>query len=128
MRIKTELGKLKESDLWSLILFVLFKVKDIPEYSCLSELAYILDQKNMLKLCEYFGGCTITIPTVEEFENIVYGLLLYQYVVIEKINYDNALEMVARNNIDMKEVKKSYLKIQEVLEQYEFTSRVYNGT
>ena len=64
MTIKEELQKLHEPDIWSLLLFVLFKIKDIPEYSGISELAYILDRKNLLKLCEYFGGTTITMPTI----------------------------------------------------------------
>ena len=80
MSIKQELEKLKAPDLWSLMLFVLYKVRDIPEYSSLSELAYVLDEKNMLRLCEYFGGTTITIPTIDEMEKMIYGLLLYYYV------------------------------------------------
>ena len=80
----------------------------------------------MLKLCEYFGGCTITIPTVEEFEIVVYGLLLYQYVEIEKMKEKEAIELISRNNIDIKEVKKAFIKIKETLNEYEFSSRIPN--
>ena len=52
------------------------KIKDLPEYSTLSELAYILDKKSLLKLCEYFGGITMTIPTIEDLENLTKSLLL----------------------------------------------------
>ena len=65
MSIKQELNKLKEPDIWSLMLFVLYKVKDVPEFSGLSELAYIMDKKSFLKFCEYFGGCTIAVPKIE---------------------------------------------------------------
>ena len=51
MAIKQELNKLKEMDVWSLMLFVLYNYQNIPEYSSISELAYILDKKNLLKLC-----------------------------------------------------------------------------
>ena len=77
MKIKTEIAKLKEMDVYSLMLFALYKIKDIPEFSTLSEMAYVLDKDNLLKLCEYFGGLTIKIPTVEELQSIIYALVLY---------------------------------------------------
>ena len=123
MSIKTEIEKLKEPDLWSLLLFVLFKIKDDPEYSSLSELAYILDRKNMLKLCEYFGGCTIRIPTIDELETLIYGLLLYQYVDIDGIMFDNAVSKVQRECQDIKQIKAAYHKIHEILNTYSFVSR-----
>lgn len=123
MSIKKELEKLKDPDLWSLMLFVLYKVKDVPEFSNLSELAYILDKKNMLKLCEYFGGTTITIPTVEELEFLVYGLLLYQYTDIEHIIFEDAVELISKNNVDITKVKTNYHRIKDVLDNYELVSR-----
>lgn len=123
MSIKSEIGKLKDQDIWSIMLFVLYKVREVPEYSALSELAYILDKKNMLKLCEYFGGCTITIPKIEELENMIYGLLLYQYVDVEHILFEDAVELISNNNVDISSVKASYHKIKYVLENYDFTPR-----
>ena len=90
-RPKTELDNLRTKDIYSLILFALFKLKDLPEYSALSELAYILDKENLLKLCEFFGGMTITIPTMQELESIVYSLVLYQYVNIDGMDYNDAV-------------------------------------
>ena len=75
-RIREELTKLKDVDVYSLILFVLFKARNVPELASLSELAYVLDKDNLLKLCEYFGGQTITIPTITELEELVYSLVL----------------------------------------------------
>lgn len=123
MTIKEELQKLHEPDIWSLLLFVLFKIKDVPEYSGISELAYILDRKNLMKLCEYFGGTTITVPTIDELEMLVYGLLLYQYVSIDGIPESDALSLVAREGVDLKEVRQSYLKIKETLQNYDFVAR-----
>ena len=123
MTIKEQLQKLHEPDLWSLLLFALFKMKDIPEYASISELAYILDRKNLLKLCEYFGGSTIKIPTIEEIETMVYGLLVYQYVNIEGMNLNDALISVSRDSVDMKTVKISYNKIKDILSNYDLTAR-----
>lgn len=126
MTIKEELNKLHEPDIWSLLLFALFKVKDIPEYSSISELAYILDRKNLLKLCEYFGGSTIKIPTIEELEMMIYGLLMYQYVNIEHIPMEDALSLVSRNSVDLKDVKSAYSKIRDTLSDYSLTARSRN--
>lgn len=126
MTIKEELQKLHEPDIWSLLLFVLFKIKDVPEYSGISELAYILDRKNLLKLCEYFGGTTITVPTIEELETLVYGLLLYQYINIESISEEDAIVMISREGLNIKNVRTAYSKIKDTLQNYELTARSRN--
>ena len=87
MSIKRELDNLTEADIYSLMLFALYKTNELPEYSSLSQLSYILDKDNLLKLCEYFGGTTIRIPTVSELELLLNSLLVYQLVDIEKQNY-----------------------------------------
>ena len=61
MNIKTELDKLTTSDIYSLMLFALYKSNELPEYSTLSQLAYILDKEHLLQLCEVFGGLTINL-------------------------------------------------------------------
>lgn len=126
MSIKNELNKLKESDLWSFILFALFKVRNIPEYSGISELAYVLDKHNLLNLCEYFGGMTITIPKIEELEILLYGLVLYQRIHVDKIALDDAVKEIPDNNVDIREVKSAYYKILDVLKSYDITSRSKN--
>lgn len=54
--IRNNIENLKQTDFYSLLLFSLFKMTDIPEYSSISQLAYVLDRENLLNLCEYFGG------------------------------------------------------------------------
>ena len=105
------------------MLFVLFKVKEVPEYAGLSELAYILDKKNMLKFCEYFGGCTITVPRIDELEMLLYGMLLYQYIDIEHRTFENAIKLLNNDDLDITVLKQNYRKIREVLKDYQFTSR-----
>ena len=63
--INSNLNTLKERDVYSLLLFCLYKLSDIPEYSSLSELVYVMDKKNFLNFCEYFGGQTIKVPTID---------------------------------------------------------------
>lgn len=115
-----ELISIKELDIYSLILFALFKLRNVPDYLVLSELVYVLDKNSMLKLCEYFGGSTITIPTIQDLESIVYSLLLYQYVDIDHVNYDDALQMLGQPSKNLRKIRSDYKKLREVLQSYSF--------
>ena len=124
MGIKTELHKLKQMDLWSLMLFVLYNFQHIPEYSSLSELCYVLDEKNLLKLCEYFGGQTVKIPTIDQMEETLYAMLLYQYVDIENVKETEALQLLNINSKDKeKQIKLCYKELKSVLANYRIQSR-----
>lgn len=122
-RHKVEIDTLRDKDLYSLVLFALFKLRDIPEYSALSELAYILDKDNMLKLCEYFGGLTLKVPTIDELEGILYSLVLYQQVQIEGRTYDEAINMLGKRVGDMRKIKADYEDLVKVLSDYQFEGR-----
>lgn len=123
MSIKTELKKLKEIDIWSLMLFVLYNFQKVPEYSALSELAYIVDEKTMLKLCEYFGGQTITVPTIDQLEETIYAMLLYQYTDVEHIPFEEALLLLRVDKSKEKSIKNCYKTLKYVLSNYEITPR-----
>lgn len=123
MGIKNNLEKLKERDVMSLLMFCLYKLVDIPEYSSLSELCYVLDKTNLYNLCEFFGGQTIKIPTLDELESLLYALLLYQYVNIEGKSYDDAIALIGHDSSELRDVKKGYRKLCTVLENYSFAPR-----
>ena len=123
MTIKQELQKLKKMDIWSLMLFVLYKFQQVPEYSSISELAYILDEKNLLKLCEYYGGQTIKIPTIDELEILLYAMLLYQYVDVENINKEEALGLLRQDDDKLKQILACYKTLSSVLKNYSITPR-----
>ena len=121
MKIKEELAKLKDIDVYSLMLFAMFKLRDIPEYASLSEMVYILDKDSLLKLCEYFGGLTIKIPTIEELESIIYSLVLYQFVNIDGMDYDDAVKIIGHKSSQLRQVKYDYVKICDILDRYDFS-------
>ena len=118
--IKKDLDILKTGDKNSLILFTLYKMQSIPEYSAISELAYLLDKKSLLNLCEYFGGCTIKIPTIAELDTVVNALVLYQQTKLENISFEQAALSMSQGTANMDEVKKAYVKICEVVNKYDF--------
>lgn len=120
MTIKTNLDTLKKKDIYSLMLFVLYKFKDVPEYSTLSELTYVLDTNNLLRLCELYGGTTITIPTIQEMEEILNALLLYQKVNLEHKDMNEVLESFQLTLNEKRKLLKIYEELCDVLKNYTF--------
>lgn len=115
-----EIKNLKSTDLYSLMLFALYKLANVPEYSALSELIYFMDKDSFLNLCEFFGGCTIKIPTIHDLEMLTNALLLYQNVNIDGMEYDKAIDVLGIDTTEMREVKTNYNKLCEVLKKYNF--------
>ena len=122
-KIKTKLEELNQTDVYSLMLFALYKMNDIPEYSTLSEMCYLLDHKSLINFLSYYGGKTITIPTKEEMKDVLNALVLYQLINIEGKEYKEAVEEI--NSAEYSETKtlEIYKKIVEIMQNYKFISR-----
>ena len=118
-KIVESLNALNKTDVYSLLLFTLYKMKEVPEYSTLSELCYILDGDNLSKFLSYFGGMTIKVPTLRDMRLLLQGLLLYQYVNIEEGEYNEALKALV-DEFSEEEIKTVYDKIVEVTKNYDF--------
>lgn len=117
--LKEKLNSLHLSDIYSLMLFILYKMQDIPEYAVLSELCYLLDGAGLTRLLTYFAGKTVKFPTEEEFSILANALLLYQYVNIEGVSLANAQMRLAE--VTAKQREKAidmYLKIVPIMNNY----------
>lgn len=127
--IKANLNSLHLSDIYSLILFIIYKLQDIPEYAVLSELCYLLDGANLTRLLTYFAGKTITIPTEDEFATMANALLLYQYINVDGLTLVDAqakLEEVTPKQLDR--ITEMYLKIIPIMRQYNIDrSQIQHG-
>ena len=122
MKIKTEIENLQQNDIYSLMLFALFKISGDPKQASLSQLCYILDKDNLLKLCEFFGGMTLRIPTIEELETLIYSLLMYQQIDIEHKLYEEVEKDIRTKYIDFNAVFDGYKAIKQLLAEYNFNS------
>lgn len=120
--IKKELDKLSQTDIYSLIMFGLFKLKEHPNYATLSELVYLLNEDSLFKLISYFGGMTVTIPTKRELKTIINALILYQLINVEQLDYDEALKQIKLDcvDFDINEIKLAYKNIVDILSKYDF--------
>ena len=102
-----------------MILFILYKVQEIPEYAVTSELCYLLDGANMTRLLTYFEGRTITIPTKEEFATVTNALLMYQYINIDRNSLTEAQGKL--NGLTAKQKEETlelYLKLIPIMKAY----------
>lgn len=117
--IKNNINNLHLSDIYSLMLFIMYKVQEIPDYAVLSELCYLLDGSNMTRMLTYFAGRTVTFPTEKEMAIVTNALLMYQY-----INIDGESLTTAQNKLEnltakqKEEVLELYLKILPIMRNY----------
>lgn len=121
--ITDNLKRLNTLDIYSTLLFVLFKTQSIPSQSTLSELVYILDKNSLLKLCEFYGGQTITIPTIEDLEILTYCLIVYNDVELEKQDFEKVLKKLPVEAHILKQVRAKYAEVARIMDEYEFFQR-----
>ena len=117
---KEKLNGLHEEDVYSRALFALFVLSGDPEYSSLSELAYLLDSKGLLNLVEYYGGTTLRIPTMAQLKTIIQSQLLYTYVNVEGMDYDKAVKLLDTTTCPLNDIKECYTRLVGRMSNYEF--------
>ena len=114
------LEELDKKDIYSLILFRLYKLKDCPEYSTLSELIYILDNENFIKFINYYGGKTIKVPTINDLSILIHALMVFERLNNTNVDIDTILKELAISKKEKKEILESIQIIQETLANYDF--------
>lgn len=98
------------NDTYSVLLFLLYLLKNNPEYNTLSELIYVVDKDNLINLLQFYGGMTVTFPTITELEELIKSLELYTYVEQDKLSVSKALK---KCRVGTERDRKKYLKIYE---------------
>jgi len=87
------------------LLQLLPPLEDTPEFANLPELFSIIGAKNLITLCKYAGGETITIPTLEQLCRDIEALQWYYDVYIKRTKLSSDIPL------DLKEL---VAKIREV--------------
>lgn len=114
------LEELDKKDIYSLILFILYRLKEIPEYSTLSELVYILDNENFIKLINYYGGKTIRIPKVDELSTILNALLVYEREQNTDLSLSDIFKDIGISKKEIPEIMKILQLIPQLMNDYDF--------
>lgn len=115
--IVAALKEMNKVDIYSFMLFALYELRKIEEYRVLSELSYILDNQSIINFLDYYGGMTIKVPTKEDFRLIINALLLYQYINIENMSFEEAIKQLDKNKNDIVKIKEAYKVISPLLEK-----------
>ena len=120
MSIKTDINQLTTEDTYSLLLFALYKMTMNPDYAAISQLSYILDKDSLLKLCSFYGGRTLTIPTIEELQKMLDSLLLYYKVRFEGLDIESVSSNTQESREDFNNVLEGVKIIEGLLSDYKF--------
>ena len=118
-QVTKDLNILKEDDLITIILYCLYKFTKDPDYAAISELAYTVDKDSLYKLCATYGGCTIRIPTLKEYRNIVKVMLIFQYVNSDGLSFEEACKKADVGDMSLESISEIYSIMSEVIESYE---------
>ena len=121
--ILKSLEELEQPDIYSLLLFSIYKLYDVPEYSTLSELVYTLDKKNLYNFLSMYGGLTIKVPTLQDLQKMLDALLLYQLIHFEKMESKDALKQFSNIIYPQKELIDRYKTLEIILSQYNFKQK-----
>ena len=119
-KISEALRSMNKTDIYSLMLFVLYKMKEDPDYLTLTELCYILDGENLVRFLSYFGGMTIKVPDSRDLRLVFQALRLYQFVNLEQGTFEEGLRAATTEEFDKEDIKKMYAKICEAVANYDF--------
>ena len=92
--IDRDLSRFSQSDIYSIVCELLYKIKEDETYSVMSELAYILEKNSFIKFMQYFGGTTITVPTLIDFKQTIKIMQLYHYFNIENLPWKEGFKFI----------------------------------
>jgi len=115
---KENFKQLKKNDIYAQILFILYTLGDLPEYETLSNIIMMTEYNTFLKLCECFGGKTITMPTIKDLNRALDVVSLYNKIDIDGVDYNDAINEL---KVGPQEVI-DYNKLVVLLEKYGITT------
>lgn len=125
--MEKEFKYMSEKDTYSTALLLLFSLSNNPKYSTLSELAYILDHDNFINFMSYYAGQTISIPTKDELNKSLKIMLLYQYHIVEGIEWRTALLKSGFSQDENYSAQRLLSSFRKTLDKYK-TGDFINGT
>ena len=113
--IVESLNKMKEEDVYGIILMLLYKLKDDEKYSTLSSLIWALDKENLLNFLTIFEGVELKVPRIKDLKLLVAALQVYQLTKFESKELEDALKDVLTSEISYNELKDTYFQISNIL-------------
>ena len=119
------LSTVSDTDTYAILCSFLYDLRNVPEYATISELCYMIQPDDIKKFLSYFAGRTIKIPTVEEFNEAMMTLKLYQYYNVEKRPWRDCVLLAGFNSNNGKKAKNLLTTLEKTLESYNIGNRHY---
>ena len=113
-----DISLLKETDIYNLLLYAIFKMSGDPGYSTISELIYVLDKDSLLKFCKIFGGVTLKVPTLDELKMFTTSLLVFQKMQESGVSFNEACNVLNIDTTLRKDVAKRLYVIEGLVDDY----------
>ena len=123
--IDRDLSRFSQSDIYSIVCELLYKIKDDESYSVMSELAYILEKNSLIKFMQYFGGTTITVPTLTDFKQTIKIMQLYHYFNVENLPWKEALVKAGFERNETRSAQRRLMEFTKVLNSFK-AGRTYD--
>ena len=126
MRRDPDFKTLSQPEIYALICESLYALKDNPKYATISELAFLLEKESFIKFIKYFGGLTITVPTLDEFKETIGLLLLYQAVEIDGLPWKQALEFAGYTKEESRSVQRKLAILKKSIKDFKVGANSYD--
>lgn len=119
------LSELTQNDTYGILCSFLYDLKQIPKYSTISEMCYMMKPEDLKKFLTYFAGRTVTFPTKDEFNEAMQTLKLYQYYRVENRPWKECVILAGFDSGHGKKAKNLLAELEKTLETYNIGNRVY---
>ena len=120
------LEEMDKKDIYSLILFTLYRLKDVSEYSVLSELVYLLDDKSFARFLSYFEGQTLKIPKIQDLNNVIDALLFYERKMNTDLSDDEIFSDLNIPPASKQGIYDTLKLISNIISEYDFSRKKEN--
>lgn len=115
--MKKALEALERKDVYSLLLFALYRLRNVPEYATLSELAFVLNHDDLPRFLKVFAGATLKVPSMKDLETAMAGLLAVQAADVEGKPLATAIRE-SSGTLPQSDVRAAYRAVRGALGDY----------
>lgn len=119
VKLYSNLRDLNKPDVYSILLFALFNLKEDPSYTALCELFYILNRDDLINFLSLYGGTTLKVPTVRDLKLALNGLEIYRRVNLEEESLNPVLKDYV-GEFTNQELLEMYKAIAGAVDKYDF--------
>ena len=113
--MRDALERMGEMDVYSMLLYMLFRLKDDPKYSTLSMLVWALDKESLLNFLRLFDGQEIKVPDMKDLMTVITVLQLYHMVNLNGMELEEAISRVVTDEIPHNELMELYARACNVM-------------